>query len=193
MAILAIGLAIIAGFQNLKLLRLSEQNKTEDVNEFSFSCRNQIFSSVDQLSAGIAHEINNPLGIIAQETQWLRHILKDEKILQTVDQKQLDDCEDSIREISTQVNRCNEIVQKLLSLARQLEPIVQEVEPNDVVLSVVEIVNREARSANINIETKLDDDLPRIRTDPPLLRQALLNLLVNARQAIQHDGEICVV
>ncbi len=193
LAILAIGLAIIAGFQNLKLLRLSEQNKTEDVNEFSFSCRNQIFSSVDQLSAGIAHEINNPLGIIAQETQWLRHILKDEKILQTVDQKQLDDCEDSIREISTQVNRCNEIVQKLLSLARQLEPIVQEVEPNDVVLSVVEIVNREARSANINIETKLDDDLPRIRTDPPLLRQALLNLLVNARQAIQHDGEICVV
>lgn len=191
-ALLAILLSGLSAFQTLRLLKRSRLRETEKVEHDSFSCRNQIFSSVDQLSAGIAHEINNPLGIISQEIEWLRHILKKQEISSSVDRKDLDDFEDSFREISRQVDRCNEIVQKLLSLARQVEPVIQEVEANDVVLSVLEIVNREARDFNINIVAQLDESLPPISTDPPLLRQAVLNLLVNARQAIERDGEICV-
>lgn len=191
-ALAAIVLSGLATYQTFRLLKGSETATAEKIQDHSFSCRNQIFSSVDQLSAGIAHEINNPLGIIAQEIQWLRHILKSEKILKSVDQKELDDCEDSLKEISCQVDRCNEIVQKLLSLARQVQPVIQEVETNDIVLSVLEIVNREARNYNINIEARFSENLPPISTDPPLLRQAVLNLLVNARQAVEKDGEICV-
>jgi two-component system NtrC family sensor kinase len=191
-ALLAILLSGLSAFQTIRLLKRNGVRETEKVELDSFSCRNQIFSSVDQLSAGIAHEINNPLGIISQEIEWLRHILKKQEISSSVDRKDLDDCEDSLMEISRQVDRCNEIVQKLLSLARQVEPVIQEVEANDVVLSVLEIVNREARDFNINIVAQLDESLPPISTDPPLLRQAVLNLLVNARQAIERDGEICV-
>ncbi len=192
-ALIAIVLSGLTTFQTLKLLKKSKMAEFEKVESHAFSCRNQIFSSVDQLSAGIAHEINNPLGIISQEIEWLRHILKSDKIVKSVDSKELDDCEDSLKEIARQVYRCNEIVQKLLSLARQVEPVIQEIEANDIVLSVLEIMDREAQNVNIKIEVQLDNTLPSISTDPPLLRQALLNLLVNARQALERDGEICVV
>lgn len=192
-ALAAMALSLLAFFQTLKLLRRRNPADIQKDEAHAFSCRNQIFSSVDQLSAGIAHEINNPLGIISQEIQWLRHILKNDKIVRSIDSKELDDCEDSLKEISRQVDRCNEIVQKLLSLARQVQPVIQEVEANDIVLSVLEIMDREARNVNINVEVRLDNNLPPISTDPPLLRQALLNLLVNARQAVERDGEICVV
>ena len=193
-ALAAVIMSGLTTFQTLKLLKRQKAPPVEKVDPpHAFSCRNQIFSSVDQLSAGIAHEINNPLGIISQEIEWLRHILKNDKIVKSVDSKELDDCEDSLKEISRQVDRCNEIVQKLLSLARQVQPVIQEVEANDIVLSVLEIVDREAKNVNINIEAQLDDSLPLISTDPPLLRQAVLNLLVNARQAVERDGQICVV
>ncbi len=192
LAVAAIALSGLVTFQILNLLKKTNKLKAEKLDDHAFSCRNQIFSSVDQLSAGIAHEINNPLGIIAQEVEWLRHILKNDRILQVVDSKELDDCEDSLKEISRQVDRCNEIVQKLLSLARQVQPVIQQVEANDIMLSVLEIVGREARNYNVNIDAQLADDLPPISTDPPLLRQALLNLLVNARQAVEKDGDIRV-
>ncbi len=191
-AALAILLSGITLFQTMKLLKRPKPVIEEKATDRDLSCRNHIFSSIDQLSAGIAHEINNPLGIIAQEIQWLRHVLKKQAILSNVDKKDLDDCEDSLNEISRQVDRCNEIVQKLLSLARQVEPVIQIVDANEIVLSVLEIVNREAKNANINIEAQFDPELPPISTDPPLLRQAILNLLLNARQAVGRDGYICV-
>ena len=192
LAVIAMFLSGLSAIQTWKLVQGNEAPENKNNGEHTFSCQNQIFSSVDQLSAGIAHEINNPLGIIAQEVQWLRHILKSDKVAGSVDPKELEDCEDSLKEISRQVDRCNEIVQKLLSLARQVEPVIQEVEANDIVLSVLDIVSRETKGANIIVDAQLDDDLPPISTDPPLMRQAVLNLLVNARQAVEKDGSICV-
>ncbi len=149
----------------------------------------QVFSSVDELSAGIAHEINNPLAIIAQETEWLQHLFESHSI---EDLHQNDDCRDCLREISHQVDRCKEIIKKLLSLARQMQPVIQDVDVNSVLKTIISLAQREASEKDIEIQGILDPTLPLMSSDPPLLRQVFLNLLVNATQAIDQGGSIVV-
>ncbi len=149
--------------------------------------KGQLFSSVDELSAGIAHEINNPLGIIAQETQLLEDVLKRASLINVPEREEMSD---SLREIAEQVRRCQEIVEKLLSLARHAQPIVQKVNVNELVQEMTRLVEREAAEKSIGIVTGLEFDLPLIDSDSPLLRQVLLNLLVNA---IRASRERCVI
>jgi signal transduction histidine kinase len=149
----------------------------------------EIFSSVDQLAAGIAHEINNPLAIISQELEWVGHLLE---AVSHDSPKELEECRDSLREISRQVTRCKEVVQRLLSLARQMNPIVQSVDLNHLVGEVADLCSREASARNIRIVKRLEPDLPRVASDPPLLRQVFLNLLANAAHAVGRDGLITI-
>ncbi|MEW6348320.1 MAG: ATP-binding protein [Thermodesulfobacteriota bacterium] len=170
----------------VRTLALAEKHREEAQEQ---ACRAQVFTSVDQLSAGIGHEINNPLGIIAQETQWLEHVLgtHDFEVLAATH-----DCRDSLKEIARQVDRCKEVVQKLLSLARQMEPVFQLVDVNDLVGEMAVLVDREASPRGVRVARSLEAGLPMVSTDPPLLRQVVLNLMVNAAQAIERDGLITV-
>ena len=140
----------------------------------------EIFSSVDELAAGIAHEINNPLAIIAQEMELLGYILKKESFQ---DDPEISEVTDSLHEITRQVDRCKEIVQKLLSLARQVNPVMQKLNVNDLVNDMAGLIERDVTAKGITIITELQPDLPSIHSDPPLMRQVFLNLLVNASHA----------
>ncbi len=151
--------------------------------------RAQKLSPVDELSAGVAHEINNPLGIISQEVQWIEHILK---TATAEELKENPDLNDSVKMISLQVDRCKEIVNKLLSFARDMKPVIQRVELNSLIDNIAQLVKREAVAKQIRIYTKFQSGLPPVYSDPPLLRQIILNLLVNATQAIDTSGEITI-
>ncbi|MDQ7785443.1 MAG: ATP-binding protein [Desulfomonilaceae bacterium] len=151
--------------------------------------KGEMFSSVDELSAGIAHELNNPLAIIAQETQLLEDVLASPSFSHVPERE---DLADSIREIAGQVQRCQEIVEKLLCLARHGKPVVQKVAVNDLVREMTRLVEREATAKRIEIVTNLQTDLPVIESDSPLLRQVLLNLLVNAIRASGEGDSIRV-
>ena len=182
-------LAVLSVLHTRQFLDRCDQ-ATEQVKRLDQElCRSQNLSNLDELSAGIAHEINNPLGIIAQETQWLQHILKSEAIRHT---NEVEDLSDSLREIASQVQRCKEIVHKLLDLAREMEPVIQCVDVNELISSLATVVQSQARDRSIRITKTLQADLPLIYTDPPLLRQVVLNLIVNAVHAVEHDGYINV-
>lgn len=186
------GAAILAGISFLHARRTVAQiRKVEQQNKALGEqiCRIEKLSVVDELSAGIAHEINNPLAIIAQEAQWIQHLFTGEPLKGL---KEIDDCRDSLNEIVTQVDRCKEIVQKLLSFAKNMEPVIQSVNMNDLVSDMSRILEKEIESKNIRITKDLQPNLPVVYSDPPLLRQVILNLLVNASHAIDRDGEICV-
>ncbi|MCX5862075.1 MAG: ATP-binding protein [Deltaproteobacteria bacterium] len=146
-------------------------------------------SSVDQLSAGIAHEINNPLAIMSQEIQWIQHLFESSTMGDT---KEVEDCKESLGIISLQVDRCRETVQKLLSLARHMEPVLQNVDVNKLIENIINILERDAASRNIMIVRNLEENLPVLQGDPPLLRQVMLNLLVNASQALDSTGTITI-
>lgn len=188
----AVGAAILAGVSLLHARRAVAQIREVEQENKALGeqiCRIEKLSVVDDLSAGIAHEINNPLAIIAQEAQWIQHLFKGESLKGL---KEIDDCRDSLNEIVVQVDRCKEIVHKLLSFARDMEPVIQSVNMNDLVSDMSRILEKEIEFKNIRITKDLQADLPIVYSDPPLLRQVILNLLVNASHAIDRDGEICV-
>ena len=152
--------------------------------------RSRRLSAVDELSAGIAHEINNPLAIIAQEAQWIQHIIRSAA---SKDPGIAADCSDSLREISLQVDRCKEIVHKLLNLAREMKPVYQHVDINNLLESMTGLVEREAGAkTNVRIVRQFNGDLPPVYTDHPLVRQVVLNLLFNAVQAIERNGVVTI-
>jgi len=147
-------------------------------------------ASIGELSAGIAHEINNPLAVIGQEAGWMQDILKRDSM--KIPNKDVDELRDSLREIAQQTGRCKEITHKLLSFARKMESVIKDVNLSELIEDVVGIVEREAILNNIQIHRKYHEHLPLIYSDPSQLRQVLLNLFNNAMDAIQRGGEIKV-
>lgn len=170
---------------------INEYRKARDQNHILEEqlAKAQKLAPVDELSAGVAHEINNPLGIISQEVQLIKDILTTgtaEELKENVD------LNDSVKEISLQVDRCKEIVNKLLSFARDMKPVIQRVELNALIDNIAQLVKKEATAKQIRIYTKFQSGLPTVYSDPPLLRQIILNLLVNATQAIDGSGVITI-
>jgi two-component system NtrC family sensor kinase len=149
--------------------------------------QSQKLAAIGQLSAGIAHEINNPLAIIRQEAEWLQQVLKK---AQSVAAEEREELEGSLRQIVQQVDRCTEIVRNLLDFARKREPVIQTVDVNRLLNDMTMLVEKEARHHNITIVREYDWDLPAIYSDAPQLRQVFLNLLTNAAHAIGQDGTI---
>ncbi|MCU0596917.1 MAG: ATP-binding protein [Desulfobacterota bacterium] len=149
--------------------------------------QSQKLASIGELSAGIGHEINNPLAIISQETEWMQHLAKR---IGEGDSKGVAELQDSLKEVLHQVDRCREITQNLLDFARRKEPVYQEVNVNKLIEDLSRLVEKEAVLHQIEIRREFQLDLPLVQTDAPSLRQVVLNLLTNASHAIQKDGLI---
>jgi len=151
--------------------------------------QSQKLAAVGELSAGIAHEINNPIAIIAQETEWAAHLLSEAEKQPTPDFAEV---RDSLREIRSQVDRCKNITHKLLDFARKREPVLQDVDVARLVDDMARLVDKEASYKNVTLTRDLPEDLPTLRTDAPLLRQVVLNLMTNALHAVEKGGAISV-
>jgi len=149
--------------------------------------QSQKLASIGELSAGIGHEINNPLAIISQETEWMQHVVKR---IGEGDSKGVAELQDSLKEVLHQVDRCREITQNLLDFARRKEPVYQEVNVNKLIEDLSRLVDKEAIRSHIEIRRDFQQDLPLVHTDAPSLRQVMLNLLTNATHAVQKDGQI---
>jgi two-component system NtrC family sensor kinase len=149
--------------------------------------QSQKLASIGELSAGLGHEINNPLAIISQETEWMQHLLKrfgESKV------QEIAEFQDSLKEVLRQVDRCREITQNLLDFARRKEPVFQEVNINKLIDDLSRLLEKETIQHHIEIRRDFQQDLPLVHTDAPSLRQVVLNLLTNASHAIQKDGKI---
>ncbi len=151
--------------------------------------QSQKLAAIGELSAGIAHEINNPLAIIRQEAEWLQLLLKK---IEVKDIKKIKELEGSVCQIMQQVDRCTEITRNLLDFARKRDPVIQAVEVNRIIEDMTMLVEKEAGHNNIVIVRDYDPELPRIYSDAPQLRQVILNFLTNATQAIGADGIVTI-
>jgi two-component system NtrC family sensor kinase len=151
--------------------------------------QSQKLAAIGELSAGIAHEINNPLAIIRQEAEWIQHVLKKPG---GRDGKELEELQGSVHQIVQQVDRCTEITRNLLDFARKRDPVIQAVEVNRIIENMTMLVEKEARHKNITIVRRYDETLPVIYSDAPQLRQVILNFLTNATYAIGQDGVVTI-
>lgn len=149
--------------------------------------QSQKLAAIGELSAGIAHEINNPLAIIRQEAEWLlRQFTK-------APPPAAGEIKAGLTEVIHQVDRAREITQNLLNFARRRQPVVQAVEINRLIEDMTLLVEKAAEQGHINLVKHLQPDLPLINSDAPLLRQVILNLLNNAIQATGQAGVVTVI
>jgi signal transduction histidine kinase len=134
-------------------------------------------ASVGQLAAGVAHEINNPLGTI----MLLSDVLYKEAAAQ-------DPRRDDLEMITEQARRCKGIVFDLLSFARENRVMAQQTDVNQLIESIVAEESAKENYAKIKVDKKLYPRLPIIQADPDQLRQCLVNLMVNAADAMTENG-----
>jgi two-component system NtrC family sensor kinase len=141
-------------------------------------------ASLGELSAGVAHEINNPLAIILTERQILLDLVGQTTNLDEEFKKELTE---SLNQMDVQINRCKRITHNLLRFSRRTRSVIEKIDLNSFLEEVVDLMEREARSSGIKFQTDLDENLKPVLTDPSQLQQVFLNLITNAIDA--HDGK----
>ncbi|WP_051617066.1 sensor histidine kinase [Desulfonatronovibrio hydrogenovorans] len=149
--------------------------------------QSQKLAAIGQLSSGVAHEINNPLAVIGEEAGWLQDLMEKDG---ADDFKHAEEFRDSLGAITEQVRRCKEITHKLLSFARKMDSYINEVKLQEIIDEVVDMREQDAFLDNIIIEKKYSQNIPKINSEPYLLRQLFLNLLNNALDAVGKDGKV---
>jgi PAS domain S-box-containing protein len=155
---------------------LSERNELEAQLKRSIK-----LACLGELAAGIAHEINNPLGIILGFSQ---------DILDEIDPSHA--LWESIKIIEQETARCVGVVQNLLDLARPKAPQVSEVALGPLIENSVGLLLPRIKNNGIQLLYEIAPNMPSIRLDPLLIQQALLNLLINAVEAMPLGGELKV-
>ena len=159
-------------------LQLSHQELEQAQSQL---IRTEKMASLGQLAAGIAHEINNPLGSIT----IFSHLLL--KQLPEGDPRRED-----LQTIIAETNRAKEIVQGLLSFAREnkLQPGPTQI--NTVLEDVLGLVINQPLFHNIKVDKEFQSDLPTIFADEMQLKQVFFNIILNAAQAMEGHGELSV-
>jgi signal transduction histidine kinase len=143
-------------------------------------------AALTTLSAGVAHEIKNPLTSIDIHIQLLdREIagFKDEKVK---------NIKNLLAIVKEEIRRLNSIVQDFLFTVRPMSMTLSRESVNEILRDMIDFLKYELGEANIEVAFDLDEDLPTVLVDPKYLKQALLNVIKNAMQAIGSGGEIRV-
>lgn len=151
--------------------------------------RSDRLASLGTLVAGIAHEINNPLGIIAGYSEALIDRAKDKKLR---DVPEFEDFPEYLETIHNEIFRCKGILRGLLDFARPSCGTFREIDINELIKEVILLVNHKAKRLNHNIDLRLNRDLPKMCADPGSLRQLFMNIIINSIYFTPAGGTIFI-
>ena len=138
-------------------------------------------ASLGILSSGVAHEINNPLGVILGYASYLENKLDEQ-----------DPNYKYVHEIKRESKRCRKIVQDLLSYARMPKPTMEPTDINALLEQIVDFAANHTDMHHVSVVKEFRPDIPQILADGDQMRQIAINLILNAGAAMQLGGRLVV-
>ena len=134
-------------------------------------------SSIGLLAAGVAHEVNTPLAVISSYAQMLQKYTRDDQRLQPV-----------LEKITQQTFRASEIVNGLLNFSRTSSTVFAALDLNALLRETLTLLDHQFRTSRVTVEADLQASLPRIHGSQGKLQQVILNLLLNAKDAMAENA-----
>jgi PAS domain S-box-containing protein len=139
-------------------------------------------AALGRLTSGVAHEVKNPLNAMMIHVELLKERLEDSGA----------DVRQSLEIIGGEIRRLDRVVQGFLKFMRPQELTLKPVDLNAMLQSVCALLEAESQSHGVRFVLELDADLPTVSADEELLRQAFINILQNAVQAMPTGGAVRV-
>ncbi|HUV49985.1 MAG TPA: ATP-binding protein [Anaerolineae bacterium] len=152
--------------------------------------RSDRLAAIGKLASGIAHEINNPLAVIAEKAGWMGDLLIEEDIKNSPNYSELFK---STQDIKKHVQRGKKVISRLMGFARKEDVAHENVDINSVLDETHDFLNKKAMFQNIALMKEFQPDLPSIVTDGAQLQQVFINIVNNAIDAINKDGVIRLI
>ena len=146
-------------------------------------------ASIGRLAAGVGHEINNPLAIIDQKTGLIEDLL----LMSSADFEHKETIQGCLKVINQSIERCKAITHRLLGFARRTDVRQEILQVNDVIKEVLTFLDNSMTFRKIAIKLQLDENLSPVTSDQLQLQQIFLNIINNAIDAIDKEGEITIM
>jgi C4-dicarboxylate-specific signal transduction histidine kinase len=139
-------------------------------------------TTLGELTASIAHEVNQPIGAVVTNAdaalRWL-----------AAQPPNLDEGRDALRNIVKDAHRAGEVISRIRGLVRKAPPRTTVLDVNETILEILALTQSERRKTGVSLRTQLAADLPPIPGDRVQLQQVIINLIVNAIEAMGEVGE----
>ncbi|MCU0562059.1 MAG: ATP-binding protein, partial [Desulfobacterales bacterium] len=162
---------------------LASTDITEMVEKDAQLIQANKMKSLGEMSAGIAHELNQPLNAIKMGSDFLAMMVEQERKIPPSDLHQV------VGEMSTQVDRAAEIINTLRAFGRKAELVAERVDINKPIQAVYTLVARQFELDNVHLELDLDRAIRPIMAHDNRLQQVFFNLVANARDAISEKNQ----
>ena len=173
----------------IKTLEQRVKERTNELQETQYQLlQTEKLASIGKLAATVAHEINNPITGILTYTKLLRRKLKEG----IPNSDELQRFQGYLATMERETERCGTIVRNMLDFARQREPSYKpDIDVNTIVNESLDLVGNKIALEEIKLEKRFGQ-LPTITADPSLLKQAILNVVLNACEAMDHGGMLTI-
>ena len=172
-----------APYEDKDALIVATTDISEMVEKDSQLIQASKMTTLGEMSAGIAHELNQPLNAIKMGSEFLEMMIEKEERIPERELFQI------VREVSSQVDRAEGIIRRLRDFGRKTDFTKEKLFINDPINSVLDIIGRQLRLQNIDVQLQLTANLPPILAHHNRIEQVIFNLLTNARDAINLKEE----
>lgn len=186
--------------QSFDSMRRQLKTALEDLNKFTQSLETKVeerttqlqlahqkllqsdrLASLGQLSASVAHEINNPIAGVLNLTSLMQRIMTNEG----VPPHRIGEFREYLRKATAETARVGRIVSDLLSFSRRSKPQRSRADLNAIIRSTLSIIDHKLSLMNVRLNLHLDENIPRVFCDTSQMQQVIINLIMNAAEAMQ--------
>jgi PAS domain S-box-containing protein len=164
------------------LVTLRDLDSLESINtQLQVSER---LAALGRITAGVAHEVKNPLNSMRL---WL------ENLKESLPKESENGAQDAVRVLDKEIDRLDAVVKRFLDFTRPMELRLEATQLAHLLKEVMEVAQPQLQKANVQVAQLLPIDVPEVYVDRALLRQAVLNLVLNAAEAMPNGGQLRVM